>query len=313
MNGGVLEQFDVAVVGGGPAGLTAAMYASRAGLSVVVFEELIPGGQLTSIDSLENYPGFAEGINGFEAAFAMRAQAERFGAKIVSEKIVGLVRLEDGTFELKGSSGAAHPARSVIVATGAKPAKILQSETVSLEGRGVSYCATCDGNFFAGKEVAVVGGGNTAAADCLYLARICPTVHLIHRRNELRADAWYADKLNQLSNVVFHWDSELKGVQECDGALCGITIQNTKTNEQESLQVNGLFVAVGTRPETDWLKDALSLDAVGYVETHNTVETTVPGVFVAGDVRQTPLRQVVTAVSDGAQAAEAAANFLATC
>ena len=306
MNGEVLEQFDVAVVGGGPAGLTAAMYASRAGLSVVVFEELIPGGQLTSIDSLENYPGFAEGINGFEAAFAMRAQAERFGAQIVSEKIVGLARLEDGTFELKGSTGAVHPARSVIVATGAKPAKILQSETASLEGRGVSYCATCDGNFFAGKEVAVVGGGNTAAADCLYLARICPTVHLVHRRNELRADAWY-------SNVVFHWDSELKGVQECDGALCGITIQNTKTDEQESLPVNGLFVAVGTRPETGWLEGALSLDTVGYVETRNTVETTVPGVFVAGDVRQTPLRQVVTAVSDGAQAAEAAANFLATC
>lgn len=299
---------DIAIVGAGPAGLSAAVYASRAGYSCTVFEELGVGGQLTSIDNLENYPGFAEGINGFEIAFALQSQATKFGAQISFDKVTALSKTDD-VFVLETTSGKIE-ARSVIVATGAKPRRLPLGNTEHLEGRGLSYCATCDGNFFAGKDVVVVGGGDTAAADCVYLSRICNTVHLIHRRDELRANKWYEEKLSALQNVEFHWNSVVVEVLEEDGRVAGVLIEDVNTKETQSISGSACFVAIGTEPHTEWLAGVLNRDEYGYLVAGADTQTSLSGVFAAGDVRTTELRQVVTAASDGAIAAEAAAKFL---
>lgn len=301
---------DVAIIGAGPAGLSAAIYAARAGLDTVVFEELTVGGQLTSIDTLENYPGFSEGVNGFDIAFSMSEQARRFGARVLSEKVLSIVSGDEG-FTLS-TSASAHEARSVIVATGAKPRKLPNVDTQSLEGRGVSYCATCDGNFFAGRDVVVVGGGDTACADCLYLSRICSQVHLVHRRDTLRAHYWYAQKVASLPNVTIHWNSVPVALTDEGGRLASVSVEDVFTHEREDISCAGLFVAIGSTPDTDWLSGIVERDERGYVVASDDTETSTPGIFVAGDVRTTLLRQVVTATSDGAIAAEAAAKFLAS-
>lgn len=305
---------DIAVVGAGPAGLAAGIYGARAGFSVTLFEELMVGGQLTSIDHLENYPGFPQGINGFEMAYAMQQQAERFGVSVVSERVCALHALEGDaqpTFTLT-TSGGTYEARSVILAMGAKPRTLDVAGLAEMVGKGVSYCATCDGNFFRGKDVAVIGGGDTACADAVYLSRLANTVHVVHRRDTLRASAWYAQQLSGLDNVVMHWNSVLAGVASEEGKLVGVTLENVATKEQEDLAVQGLFVAVGTKPDAEWLRDVVDLDGSGYVITHGEGATSKSGIFAAGDTRTTPLRQVVTAVSDGALAAEAAAKFLSS-
>lgn len=305
---------DVAIVGAGPAGLSAGIYAARAGLSTTVFEELTVGGQLTSIDSLENYPGFAEGVGGFEIAFSLRSQAERFGATIISEQVVDVaVGERDGSqlFTL-ATTGGAYEAKTVIIATGAKPRPLPIAGTEDLVGRGLSYCATCDGNFFRDRDVAVFGGGDTACADSVYLSRIARSVHLIHRRHELRAAPWYAAQLVGITNLTKHFGCVVSGVHTEGGALSGIDIEDVATGEKTPLAVQGLFVAIGTMPQTQWLADVVDLDGSGYIATHGTVHTSQPGIFAAGDVRTSPLRQVVTAASDGALAAEAAAEFLAS-
>ena len=311
---------DVLIIGAGPAGLSAGIYAARAGLSTVLLEELSAGGQLASIDSLENYPGFPQGINGFDAALALRAQAERFGARIVSDKATGIQAGGGGSpkpsenpvapFTVKGMQGS-YEARSVVVATGAKPVPLPVEGTEALVGKGVSYCATCDGNFFRGKAVAVVGGGDSACADAVYLSRVASEVHLVHRRNELRANPWYAQQLKQLPNLTMHWDSVVTGVSQTEERLSGVVLENVRSHEQSNLPVEGLFIAIGTRPETAWLAGVVELDANGYIVAQQGGATSQPGIFAAGDVRTTPLRQVVTAVADGALAAESAAAFLA--
>ncbi len=311
---------DVLIIGAGPAGLSAGIYAARAGLSTVLLEELSAGGQLASIDSLENYPGFPQGINGFDAALALRAQAERFGARIVSDKAAG-IQIGAGAspepsassvapFTVKGTQGS-YEARSVVVATGAKPVPLPVEGSEALVGKGVSYCATCDGNFFRGKAVAVVGGGDSACADAVYLSRVASEVHLIHRRSQLRANPWYAQQLQQLPNLTMHWDSVVAGVSQTEGRLSGVVLENVRSHEQSNLSAQGLFVAIGTRPETAWLEGVVSLDANGYIVAQQGGATSQPGIFAAGDGRTTPLRQVVTAVADGALAAESAAAFLA--
>ncbi|MDO5335046.1 MAG: FAD-dependent oxidoreductase [Coriobacteriia bacterium] len=314
--------YDLGIVGAGPAGLAAAIYAGRAGLSTLVIEELVPGGQLASIDLLENYPGFASGINGFELAFSLREQAEHFGARFVSDRIVGLSGGPAGAgpdsadsnlrspFVLQGQV-ATYEVASVIIATGAKPVPLDVSGAVDLVGRGVSYCATCDGNFFRDKRVAVVGGGDSACADVLYLARVAKEVHLIHRRDALRASPWYQERLNGLENLTIHWDSVVDSVRTSDARLSGVCLRDLLTGESRLLDLEGLFVAIGTRPDTAWLPSDLSRDAAGYLVADEGGATSLPGVFAAGDVRTSPLRQVVTAVSDGALAAESAAGFLA--
>ena len=207
------KPIDVLIVGAGPAGLSAGIYAARAGLSTVILEEAAAGGQLASIDNLENYPGFAEGINGFEAAFSLKSQAERFGAQIVNDKAVSIEDASTGSgkvrFAVLGQQGS-YSAKSVIVATGAKPTPLPVPGAEALVGKGISYCATCDGNFFRGKDVVVVGGGDSAVADAVYLSRIAATVHLVHRRDELRASPWNVRRLEGLSNLVFHWSCTVR-------------------------------------------------------------------------------------------------------
>ncbi len=302
---------DVLIVGAGPAGLSAGIYAARAGLSTVLLEELSAGGQLASIDKLENYPGFAEGVNGFDAALALRSQAERFGARIVSDKAVAVEAPAAGQpFTVRGLQES-YQAKTVIVATGAKPAPLPVEGAEGLVGKGVSYCATCDGNFFRGKDVAVVGGGDSACADAVYLSRVASRVHLIHRRDALRANPWYAQQLQQLPNLSIHWDSVVTGISQTEGRLSGLVLENVNTHDATNLPVEGLFVAIGTRPETAWLEGVVDLDKNGYVVAEQGGATSCLGIFAAGDVRTTPLRQVVTAVADGALAAESAAAFLA--
>ena len=305
---------DVLVVGAGPAGLSAGIYAARAGLSVAILEEASVGGQLASIDLLENYPGFAEGVNGFDAAFSLKAQAERFGARIASDKATGLLlpgQGKGGCFTVRGQQES-YSARSVIVATGAKPVPLPVPSAAELVGRGISYCATCDGNFFRGEDVAVVGGGDSAVADAVYLSRVANTVHLVHRRDELRASPWNAEKLQKLGNLTIHWNSVVGKLQQEEGRVSGAVLRDVQTGAESKLPVQGVFVAIGTKPDTAWLPAEVALDENGYVVACEGGETSVPGIFAAGDVRTTPLRQVVTAVADGALAAESAARFLAS-
>ena len=306
-NGG--ETFDVAVIGAGPAGLTAGLYAARAGLRVAVLERLSPGGQLAQTERIENYPGFADGTGGFELAWSMKEQAERFGVQIINEEVSSLdlaspVKRLDTPY---GSYGA----RSVIVATGARPRKLGVPGEAELTGRGVSYCATCDGSFFRGKTVMVVGGGNTAAADAIYLSRLAERVVIVHRRDKLRATPVYQEQLAQLENVSFMWSTEVRALHGEEGKLVSAQVEHLGDGELETVPVDGVFVAVGTQPNTEFLAGALPLDAGGYIAASETGETSLPGVFAAGDVRAKTLRQVVTAVSDGAVCAEQAANYVA--
>ncbi|OUO90262.1 thioredoxin-disulfide reductase [Gordonibacter sp. An230] len=305
-SGGVI---DVAVIGAGPAGLTAGLYAARAGLEAVLFERIAPGGQLAQTEHMENYPGFPDGSNGFELAFAMKQHADRFGVNHVGEEVTS-VDFTQNPKVLRTAFGE-YRAKSVIIATGARPRKLGLDLEEELQGRGVSYCATCDGSFFRGKSVMVVGGGNTAAADAIYLSRICEKVYLVHRRDKLRATAIYHKRLEDLPNVEFVWNAVPRKLVADEGALAGVRIEMLETGEERDIAVSGLFVAVGTEPNTEFLDDALTLDETGYIVADETGATEVPGVYAAGDVRTKALRQVVTAVSDGALCAEEAAEYLA--
>ena len=301
--------YDLAIIGAGPAGLSCGLYAARAGLDVAVFERISPGGQLAQTERIENYPGFANGTGGFDLAWSMKEQADAFGVRTVSEEVTSVDF--SGPRKTLTTAFGAYGARAVVVASGARPRKLGLAREDELAGRGVSYCATCDGNFFRGKAVAVAGGGNTAAADALYLARICEKVYLVHRRDSLRATAVYHDRLAALPNVEFVWDSEVRELAEEAGALSGVAVENVKTGARRVLDVAGLFVAIGTVPNTEFLGGALETDASGYIVADETGKTNVPGVYAAGDVRTKFLRQVVTAVSDGATCAEEAAEYLA--
>lgn len=300
---------DVAVIGAGPAGLTAGLYAARAGLNAVLFERIAPGGQLAQTEHMENYPGFPEGSNGFELAFAMKQQADRFGVNHVGEEVTA-VDFTQNPKVLK-TAFKEYRAKSVIIATGARPRKLGLELEDELQGRGVSYCATCDGNFFRDKTVMVIGGGNTAAGDGIYLSRICKKVYLVHRRDKLRATAIYHKRLEDLPNLEFVWKAVPKKLVADEGALAGVRVELLETGEERDIAVDGLFVAVGTEPNTEFLDGALELNETGYIVADETGVTEVPGVFAAGDVRTKGLRQVVTAVADGALCAEEAAEYLA--
>ncbi len=304
------DVLDVAVIGAGPAGLTAGLYAARAALDVVVFERIAPGGQLGQSEHMDNYPGFPEGTNGFDLAFAMKQQADRFGARTISEEVTAVDFAQEPKLVVT-ASGEYH-ARSVIVATGARARRLGLEREEELQGHGVSYCATCDGNFFAGTDGAVVGGGNSAADDAIYLSRICNKVYLIHRRGKLRATAIYHKRLEDLPNVEFVWDAAPRELLVQDGRLSGVQVEMLETGETREIACAGLFVAVGTQPNTEFLDGALELDETGYIVAGESGRTAINGVYAAGDVRTKALRQVVTAVSDGAVCAEGAAGFLAT-
>lgn len=309
-------ELDVAVVGSGPAGMTAALYAARAGLSVAVFERMGPGGQMTQTERLDNYPGFAEGVDAFELSFAMASQAERFGAERVSDEVVDL-NVDAVKKLLTCASGAQYSARAVIVATGAEPRELGVSGEAELRGRGVSYCATCDGGFFSGKVAVVVGGGNTAVGDALYLSRICEKVYVVHRRDSFRADALYLNALSELPNVELVLNSTVEAIRSTtDGEVPmphveSILVRDRNTGDERVVNTDAVFIAVGTTPRSNVLKAAgVALNEAGYAIAGESGATNVPGVFVAGDVREKPLRQVITAASDGANAATAAFEYL---
>ncbi|MCI6812473.1 MAG: thioredoxin-disulfide reductase [Lachnospiraceae bacterium] len=300
--------YDVVIIGGGPGGYTAALYCARAGLDTVVLEKLSAGGQMALTMQIDNYPGFEEGVDGFTLAQKMQQQAERFGAKTELAEVIA-VKLEGAIKEIETDSGMIK-SRVVIISTGANPRKMgIEKEDVMV-GRGVGYCAHCDGMMYRGKTVAVVGGGNTAAADAMLLSRICETVHLIHRRDTLRATKIYHEPLLETKNIVFHWNSKVVDLTD-NGKVNGVVLENVKTGERETIPVEGVFVSIGRQPATELFKGQIELDEAGYIVADETTRTNIPGVFAVGDVRKKALRQVVTAVADGATASHYADEYLA--
>ena len=299
--------FDVAVIGGGPAGYTAALYAVRAGLSCLVIERLAAGGQMCETVHIDNYPGYPETVDGFTLGEAMQRGAARFGAETAFEEVTA-VRLDTPVKEIT-TTGGVFMARTVIVATGAAHRHLGLAREQELVGRGVGYCATCDGSFYRGKRVAVVGGGNSAVADALYLAGLCESVTLIHRRDTLRAARVYEKGLEKAAGISIRFDSEVSAFLG-EHRLTGVTVRNRKTGEVEELPLDGLFISIGRDPVTALFKGVLTLDGAGYIVAGEDTKTNIAGVFAAGDVRTKPLRQIVTATADGAVAAEAAAAYL---
>lgn len=299
--------YDVAIIGGGPGGYTAALYCVRSGLSAVVLEKLSPGGQMAATNIVDNYPGFEEGIDGFTLGQKMKAGAERFGAQTVLAEVKS-ADLKSKIKKIDSSEGV-FEAKTVIIATGAEAKKLGLPEETQLAGKGVAYCATCDGMFYKNKTVAVVGGGNSAVADALYLSNICKEVYLIHRRGELRASAVYMNALKAAGNVHLVWNSVVSKLLY-DKTLTGITVQNVESGETSNIECSGLFVAVGRLPNTALFKDAVELDESGYIVADESTRTNIPGVFAVGDVRTKALRQIVTACADGAVASRYIEDYI---
>lgn len=301
--------YDTVIIGGGPAGFTAAMYAARAGLDTLVLEKMSIGGQMALTSQIDNYPGFPQGIDGFELGMQMRQGAEKAGAEIRFAEVLSL-ELKGSPKNVETDSGTLQ-ARTVILATGASPRLLGLSREQELTGRGISYCAHCDGMFYRGKTVAVVGGGNSAVAEALHLARICKNVILIHRRDTLRATKTYHEQLEKTENLQILWNSRVIALHGQD-RLTGITVDNPVSGERRELELDGLFVSVGRQPATELAAGQLTLDEGGYVIAGEDTLTNIPGVFAAGDVRTKHLRQIVTAVADGAMAVHSAEEYLAT-
>ena len=303
-----MKIYDMLIVGGGPGGYTAALYAARAGLSVALLEKLSAGGQMALTSEIDNYPGFPQGVDGFELGLQMKEGAERFGAETVLAEVFSL-KLEGQIKEADTSEGIFR-GRTVVFATGANPKNLGVPEEQQLTGKGLHYCAHCDGMFYRNKTVMVVGGGNTAAADALLLSRIAKKVILVHRRDTLRATKIYHEPLKQAENVEFIWNSSVSRLLR-DGRVNGAVIRNLQTGEETEVAVDGIFVSIGRVPATALVKGQLALDDAGYIIADESTKTNIPGVFAVGDVRTKALRQIVTAVSDGAIAAHYADEYLA--
>lgn len=301
--------YDMIVIGGGPGGCTAALYAARAGMKVIVLEMLSAGGQMALTSQIDNYPGFEEGTDGFELGEKMQAGAERFGVEFELAEVLS-VEFE-GKIKKVTSSEGVYLGKTIVIATGASPRELGVSKEKELTGKGVNYCAACDGMFYKGKTVAVVGGGNTAAADALQLSRICEKVIIIHRRDTLRATKIYHQPLLSASNIEFRWNSTVEEILS-DGKVTGLLIKDVNTGETSEVVCDGVFISVGRKPATELVKGKLALDKAGYIIAGETTKTDVDGVFAAGDVRTKALRQVVTAVADGAFAAHSAEEYLAS-
>ena len=300
--------YDMIIIGGGPAGYTAALYASRAGLDVLTIERMAPGGQMALTDVIDNYPGFEEGIDGFTLGMKMQQGAERFGAKTEYAE-VNSVDFSDKLKKLSTSNGELF-AKTVVIATGANPKELGLKEEWDLVGKGVHYCAHCDGRFYKNKTVAVVGGGNSAVEDALYLSRIAKKVYLIHRRDTLKATKIYQEPLMNAENVEFLWNSEISQIVSNEKVI-GVKTKDIKTNEERYTDCDGVFISIGRKPATEFLSGSVALDGSGYVIADESTKTDIDGVYAIGDVRTKPLRQVVTAVSDGAVAVNFAEEYLA--
>jgi thioredoxin reductase (NADPH) len=302
-----MREEKIVIVGAGPAGLTAAIYAARSGISPLVLEKLQPGGMMATTDIVENYPGYEEGINGPELSMKMQQQAERFGARFEFGEVHKITR-EGAKFILDTDLGDI--ATDVIVgATGTDHRMLGVPGERELFGKGVSICGTCDGPFYKGREVGVVGGGNSALQEAMFIARFAEKVHIIHRRDELRGDQVLADRAAAMPNIEFIWDTivtEVVGEQGVES----LKLKNKKTGEESTLAVHGFFIFIGLIPNNQWLGGLLPLDGEGFVVTDNYGRTEVPGLFVAGDLRSKDMRQIATAVGDGAMVARVVENYL---
>ncbi|OQX63715.1 MAG: thioredoxin-disulfide reductase [Desulfococcus sp. 4484_241] len=301
-------RYDLVIIGSGPAGLTAGIYAARAGLDAVIIEKLAPGGQVLTSDWIENYPGFPEGISGADLMMRVRQQAEKFGISIESAEVTGVDL--DGPVKSVMLDSKTIECRSVIIATGASPNRLNVPGEERFFGKGISSCATCDAPFYRDKVVAAVGGGDTAVQESLFLTKFAKKVYLIHRRDKLRATKILQERALKNDKIEFVWDSV---VTEIGGGLTNVekvTVKNLKTGETKDLAVDGCFIWVGIRPNTDFLKGALETDDRGFIATSQAMETSIPGVYAAGDVRATPLRQITTAVGDAAIAVHSAEAYL---
>ena len=299
--------YDMIIIGGGPGGYTAALYAVRAGLDTLVFEKMAPGGQMALTEQLDNYPGFENGIEGYMLAMKMQAGAARFGVETRYTDVKS-VELEGDIKKLQTSEGE-FLAKTVAVATGANPRKMGVAGEDELLGRGIHYCAACDGMFYKGKTVMVVGGGNTAAADALVLSRICEKVYLVHRRDSLKATKIYHEPLMKAENVEIVWNSSVSELVY-DNVLKAVKVSDVNSGEVREISCDGIFVSIGRNPASELVKGQLELDETGYIVADESTVTKIPGVFAVGDVRTKALRQVVTAVSDGAVAAHYAEEYL---
>lgn len=301
------RSYDVIVIGGGPAGYTAALYTARSGYRTLVIEKIAPGGQMTQTTQIDNYPGFPDGVDGITLGMQMQAGAARFGVETEYSE-VKRVNLTGALKEVE-TTGAVFQARAVVIATGAAHRHLGVEGEEALVGRGVGYCAACDAMFYRGKTVAVVGGGNTAAAAALVLSRIAKQVHLIHRRDSLRATRVYHQSLEQAENITFHWNTTVHQFL-AEQKLTGVVLEDVHTGERQTLAVDGLFVSVGQSPETALFAGQLELDAQGYIVADETTKTNIDGVYAVGDVRTKQLRQVITAAADGAVAAHQIEAYL---
>ena len=300
--------YDMIVVGGGPAGYTAALYAARAGLDVVVLEKLSAGGQMALTSQIDNYPGFPEGVDGFALGEQMQQGAERFGARTELADVYAM-DLKAEPKRLQTSEGDFY-GRTVVIATGAGPRELGLPREKALVGRGVNYCAACDGMFYKGKTVVVAGGGNSAAGDALQLSRVAEKVLVVHRRDALRAAKVYHQALEKAPNVEFVWNSVIEELVS-DGKLKAVRVRDVKSGEVREIPCDGLFVSIGRKPSTELVAGQLELDEGGYIVAGESTRTSIPGVFAAGDVRTKALRQIITAAADGAAAAHGAEEYLA--
>ncbi len=300
-------EYDLIIIGGGPAGLTAGIYAGRARLCAMLLEKLIHGGQMMTTDLVENYPGFPEGISGFELSDRMRKQAERFKLLIKDAEVLEIIPGNPVHTVVTADRRVTTP--TIIVATGAKYKRLGVPGEDKLTGHGVSFCATCDGALYRGHEIAMVGGGDNALTEVLFLERFAKKIHIIHRRDQFRAAKYLQERIEAMPKVEIHWDTVVTG---CKGGfeLEGLELRNVKTGNPSTLPVTGAFIAIGMEPNTAWLKDLLPLDEWGFILTDSAMGTNIPGVFAAGDVRSKWERQISTAVGDGTVAAIAVERYL---
>ena len=301
------SHYQIIIIGGGPAGLTAGIYATRAGLKTLLIERGAPGGQITSSEWVENYPGFPRGISGFDLGQLMEEQAVTHGLKIETAEVNG-IELDDSRKIIKTTEGD-HSADAIIIAGGSEHARLGIPGEEALIGRGLSYCATCDGPLFRDRVVAVIGGGDVALTDALFLSRFCPKVFVIHRRDQLRATKILQERAFKIPTIEFVWDTVVNAI-DGEGNVNGLQLSNVKTGEKSSLKVDGVFMAVGTKPNTDYLSGLIELGTGGLIPVNIQMETEVPGIFAAGDIREGTIRQVVAAAGDGAIATMAAERFL---
>ncbi|MDD5449778.1 MAG: thioredoxin-disulfide reductase [Candidatus Omnitrophica bacterium] len=303
------KEYYVIIIGAGPAGLTAAIYCGRSGLRTLIVEKTVEGGQILKADIVENYPGFPEGISGFDLMGKMKAQAEKFGAEFVNEEVIKLIAHSSKLIAVNSIGGSKYFSKAVIIATGANPKELGIKGEAELTGRGVSYCATCDGPLFKNKEVIVIGGGDAAVGEAVYLARFAKKVSIVHRRDRLRAAEVLQDRFlkNEKGQVI--WDSTAIEVLGTD-RVSGLKIKNLKTGREEMIPGQGVFIYVGLKPNSDFLKEGPKLDEKGFIITNEDMQTSIPGIFACGDIRKNALKQVVVACSEGAQAAFSCLRYL---